>query len=316
MVHKTIKGAIKEALQDLSKKLFLEFRHQLRDRREQPRVCLSDVEDKSVLEITDLLVSTFTEPKASEVTVDLLRQINCNNEADTLYSKTKACMDKGDPTFRKTLTGGLETKPSQEAKNYAASRLPLQAAVRRDPMKKPEEVEADAKARVVSEGGDPDNERLVLSRCMIQFGQYKGQTNKWLLENDLDYTAFILAQHEKQRQTTRDQSPLMANKDCLTRYAMAYREVEQEVRFQRAYNRSCESGPKGNALVGFGRFKSERLKDLYKSEDKDKIGYVDYLRGKRSTCDPGSKMDIAIKYILKRDQNVRTRRNRTQSTRY
>lgn len=54
-------------------------------------------------------------------------------------------------------------------------------------------MEAEAKDRVLAEGGDPQNNRLVLSRSTIQFGQYKGQTFKWLLENDIDYVAFLVA---------------------------------------------------------------------------------------------------------------------------
>lgn len=127
MVH-TIKHAIGNTLEDLRKNCFLKFCHQLRDRREEPRVRCSEVEDKTVLEITDLLVSTFTEPKALQVTLDILRQINCNNEAETLYLQTKACVDNGDPTFRKTSSGALEMQPSQEARNYAAGRRPLGAA--------------------------------------------------------------------------------------------------------------------------------------------------------------------------------------------
>lgn len=79
-------------------------------------------------------------------------------------------------------------------------------------MKKPEEVEAEAKARVRSEGGDPSIYRLVLSRYMIQFGQYKDQTFKWLLENDLGYVVYLLADEEKARDHTMLPSPLMANK--------------------------------------------------------------------------------------------------------
>ncbi|XP_031169403.1 uncharacterized protein LOC116060112 isoform X1 [Sander lucioperca] len=300
MVHTTIKQALRNTLQDLSREDFLELCHQLKDRREEPRVRYRDVENKSVLQITDLLVSTFTERGALPVALGILKQINCNQEAETLYSETKACVDvKGDPTFRKTSSGELDTKPSQEALNHKAGRWRFSSPVTG---KKPEEVEAEAKARVLSEGGEPCIERLVLSRFMIQFGQYKDQTFKWLLENDLSYAAIMVARHEKQRQNTKWQSPLMANKDSLTRYAIAYPEVLQEVRFHRGYERSLQSGQEGKALVGFGIHRSDTLQDLYESEDRVKISYVNFLRNKKSTCDPGSKMDIAVRYILQRDQ--------------
>ncbi|KAM9353231.1 uncharacterized protein ABDE67_005601 [Symphorus nematophorus] len=114
----------------------------------------------------------------------------------------------------------------------------------------------------------------------------------------------------------------MANKDSLTRYAIAYPEVLKEVRLQRAYDRSLQSGQKGKALVGFGRYKSETLQELYESRDPAKISYVNFLRKNKSTCDPGSKMEVAISYILQRDKRqaaaakkILTRGKRVQGTR-
>lgn len=40
---------------------------------------------------------------------------------------------------------------------------------------------------VISEGGDPSTEMVVLKRCMVQFGMYRGQTPKWLLENNVGW---------------------------------------------------------------------------------------------------------------------------------
>lgn len=99
----------------------------------------------------------------------------------------------------------METKPSEEALKYAARQCPLDE---NPPQKKPEEVKAEAKARVLSEGGDPNDDWLVLSRCSIQFGKYRSQTFKWLLENDVGYTAYIVASDQKY---TRSQKEMMAN---------------------------------------------------------------------------------------------------------
>ncbi|XP_040900950.1 uncharacterized protein LOC121186321 isoform X2 [Toxotes jaculatrix] len=297
MVRVTISWAIVEALENLTKDAFSKFCHQLRDRREEPRVRRRDVEGKTCLEIADFLVSTFTEPGARTVTLEVLRQINCNQVADTLDSKTKACVDKGDPTFRKTSNGELETAPSQEAKTQRRQGHPVT-------VKEPEEVEAEARALVLSEGGDPSNGRLVLSRFVIQFGQYNGKTFKWLLENDVSYTAFLVASHQmepKNGEPTMSQRRLMANKDSFTRYAMAYPEVSKEVRdhCKKAKVRSLQEG---QALVGFGIYKSETLRGLYESKSEAKINYVQFLLGKKSTCQPWSKMEVAIRYILQRDQ--------------
>lgn len=62
--------------------------------------------------------------------------------------------------------------------------------------------------------GDSRDDWLALSRSTIQFGKYTGQTFKWLLENDVQYTASIVASHQKELQHTRTRSQIahMANK--------------------------------------------------------------------------------------------------------
>lgn len=84
MAQKTVKSAIKDSLENLGKQNLNKFRSALLDRREEPRVLVSRVEDKDFLGITDVLVSTFGELAAAQVTLDLLKQIKCNGEAETL----------------------------------------------------------------------------------------------------------------------------------------------------------------------------------------------------------------------------------------
>lgn len=233
----TQKCAIADTLENLSKSNYEAFVEQLLDRRESPRVRRVSVEDKPPLKVTNVLVSTFTESKVLQVVVDTLREINCNEEAErlseagTLYSIAKACVDNGDPTLPKKPTGELETNPSQEALKISADQWPSRNAGNRNPPPKTaSEVEAEAKARVLSEGGDPSNRRLILSRFMIQFGKYQGQRFKWLLENDVAYAVYVVATHQKEREHNKDQNPWMANKDSLTQYAIAYADVLKGVR--------------------------------------------------------------------------------------
>uniref|UniRef100_UPI003AAA83C1 uncharacterized protein n=1 Tax=Centroberyx gerrardi TaxID=166262 RepID=UPI003AAA83C1 len=293
MPRKTIKSALIDMLEDLRENQLRKFRSQLLDRREEPRVRRSAVEGKDVYEISDVLVSTFKEFGALTVSLEILREIGCNEEAERLDSQTKACLDTGNPIFRRNPKGELVIEASQEARDHVAGRRPQAGR----PAKKPEEVEGEAKARVISEGGDPGNNMLVLSRYTIQFGQYRGQTFKWLLENDMDYTAHLVAGKSTASQ-------LKANKDALTRYSRACPDFMKEVRFHRGLEeakvRSVPSGQEGQALVGFGKYRSETLQSLYESKDEDKISYVNYLR--RMTGDPGTKMEAANKYIWSRDQ--------------
>ncbi|CAJ1062825.1 uncharacterized protein LOC119496737 isoform X2 [Xyrichtys novacula] len=287
----TIKRAIVETLEDLKKEDFDKFCAQLRDRREEPRVSYRAVEGKTPWQIADVLVSNFTEEKALLVTLELLRQIKCNEEAKTLESKTSTCVCKGDSTLHRRLTRELNLKTPEEALKHAPHH-PLQAAGQGGPRKR--KLTAEEKACVFSDGGNPGRERL-------RFGKYKGKTFKWLLKND---AAHIVASHRMEKESTLQQGRWTANKDSLTKYAEAYPKVMEEVKFKCA----------GEAPVGFGKNKKELLKNLYESKDEDKISYVDYLRTMKSTCTEGSRMEKAIQYILWRDQGPYPNYQRTAKT--
>lgn len=84
MPPKTIKGAIRDVLENLGQKDLKKFRSALLDRREEPRVPVSRVEEKDFLEVTDVLVSTFCERGAARVTLDLLKEIKCFDDAKML----------------------------------------------------------------------------------------------------------------------------------------------------------------------------------------------------------------------------------------
>ncbi|KAM3599872.1 uncharacterized protein V6R79_013251 [Siganus canaliculatus] len=133
------------------------------------------------------------------------------------FEKAKTLMEH--PTFKRASNGTLLLRASTEAQALGP-RQPAggQTAYR---AKKPEEVDAEAWAHVVSEGGDPANAALVLSRWKVQFGRYRGKTFHWLLENDVGYCVNLVASHQKEREREGSQSPLMANKDAFTRYFSA-----------------------------------------------------------------------------------------------
>ncbi|XP_068425996.1 apoptosis-associated speck-like protein containing a CARD [Clinocottus analis] len=88
MSAKTIRMSIADMLDDLSEHNLEKFCHQLLDRREEPLIRRTRVEGKSRLQIVDVLVSTFMEQEAAQVSVDILRQINCNEEAQKLARAT------------------------------------------------------------------------------------------------------------------------------------------------------------------------------------------------------------------------------------
>lgn len=84
MSRTTSKRVIADVLEGLSTLNLDKFRFHLRGRRGDPLVTRLDVDDKSVREVADMLVSKFTEAGAVEVTLEMLREINCNEEAARL----------------------------------------------------------------------------------------------------------------------------------------------------------------------------------------------------------------------------------------
>ncbi|XP_014038393.2 uncharacterized protein [Salmo salar] len=220
------------------------------------------------------------------------------------------------PMFRFTPSQELVLKASPQAVKVAADGPPALGA-QGPPVraKKWEEVEAEAGARVVSEGDDPGAEMVVLSRCTVQFGKYRGQTFKyrgqtfkWMMENDVGYMVHVITVHQKERARERSvsQHPLMANKDALTRYSCAYPAFDEMVRFNRAHEEakvlSSQPGQEGKALVGIGKYKWDTLQDLYEATGADRIKYVRSMRMQTPRY-PGSAMAALINYIQRRDQD-------------
>lgn len=90
MPPKSIKKAIKDTLENLGRQDFNKFCSALVDREEEPRVPRSKVEDKDFLVVTDVLVSTFCDSGALQVTLELLREINCNKDAETFGKRPRS----------------------------------------------------------------------------------------------------------------------------------------------------------------------------------------------------------------------------------
>ncbi|XP_062313692.1 uncharacterized protein LOC134017543 [Osmerus eperlanus] len=105
------------------------------------------------------------------------------------------------PSFRRARNGDQVLRATPEAQSIPK---PLPGAR----VLTAEEVEAEARAHVVSQGGDPGTARLVLSQHRLQFGKYWGRSFKWLLENDVGYTLPLLNSHLRERERTSSQSAL------------------------------------------------------------------------------------------------------------
>ncbi|XP_049902087.1 apoptosis-associated speck-like protein containing a CARD isoform X4 [Epinephelus moara] len=84
MPPKTKRKLLADMLEDLSKENFDKFCRQLLDRGDVRR---NKVEGKNYLDIAELLVTTYTESRAVGVAVELLREFDCNADAERLVEE-------------------------------------------------------------------------------------------------------------------------------------------------------------------------------------------------------------------------------------
>ncbi|KAJ8245171.1 hypothetical protein GJAV_G00274340, partial [Gymnothorax javanicus] len=192
--------------------------------------------------------------------------------------------------------------PSPEASRLTQAFRRQGSAVARE-AKKPDRVSEEAKARIVAAGGDPQCWQLVLSESELQFGQYWGQTFKWLLSHDVGYACAILASHAKEREggdTT--ESPLAANKDALASYADLFPEVVAEVEQCRMREGSKSVRGMDHQLVGVAKYASLSFKTLYESTAGECRTYVQWLRTLQ--VQRGSRLHTLQAYVLGRDREA------------
>lgn len=135
---------------------------------------------------------------------------------------------------------------------------------------RPDQVRAEARARIVERGGDPKNDHAVLAESQLQFGQYRGQTFQWLLGNDVGYACSVISSHEKEREGGDPTlSPLMVNKDALVSYARLFPPMVTAIARRRMREGSQSMGGLDDKLVGFGQHGHRTFKSLYEAKDRE-----------------------------------------------
>ncbi|KAM3623286.1 uncharacterized protein V6R79_009646 [Siganus canaliculatus] len=82
MPPRTVKAALANTLQDLGSDDLERFREAVLDRREEPRVRRGTLENKSPVQIADILVSIFTETKIRDVVLEVLADIDLNQQRE------------------------------------------------------------------------------------------------------------------------------------------------------------------------------------------------------------------------------------------
>ncbi|KAM3620726.1 uncharacterized protein V6R79_001178 [Siganus canaliculatus] len=194
-------------------------------------------------------------------------------------------------TFRKGPLGYLRQDPTDAAKLLKDNPC-LQD---RSAPKKEELVRQNALSVVRQRGGDPSDKTEVCGEYILQFGKYKGKSFRWLLENDVGYTIYLIKTQQKEEAagvfTAEGHS-----KDSLLSfiaYALSFEEVRSLLSFEskRPVVTSVSSS-EDDQVVGFGSRAKKTWREIWESRDD---GYAAFILKKR--CAQGTKMHKLQLYL-------------------
>ncbi|XP_073716825.1 uncharacterized protein [Misgurnus anguillicaudatus] len=161
--------------------------------------------------------------------------------------------------------------------------------------KSKEEVLAEARAFVSTNGGDPSDQFLVLAHCKLQFGKYQGQRFRWLLENSLGYAVYLVLSSSSEKAHP---NPLSENKQLYLQYTSLIREMAEEVeKYKRKQEMQAEAhatGDQGCLMVEFGDFQGRSMKDVYEDQSKQAQALIRYLV--KANPNPNTNMAIFKTY--------------------
>ncbi|XP_028461704.1 uncharacterized protein LOC114573624 [Perca flavescens] len=198
-------------------------------------------------------------------------------------------------SFRKGPSGHLRHDPSDEA-----MRIKKNPSLQdKSPPQRHDLVKTNALTVVFERGGDVSDRLEVMGEYVLQFGKYKGKLFRWLLENDVGYTIYLMKKvEEEERDGTFN--PQGHNKDSLLSF-LDYARSFQLIRDLREYLASRLPAPpvasEGENTVGFGARAKDTWRQIWESRAD---GYAAFIVGVK--CIKNSKMYNLQQYILKQQR--------------
>ncbi|XP_076838320.1 uncharacterized protein LOC143483368 [Brachyhypopomus gauderio] len=197
--------------------------------------------------------------------------------------------------FCKGPLGFLIQEPTQEARRIKEDPTLQDKSA---PLKS-DRVRENALAVVRQRGGDSSDRTEVLGQYILQFGKYKGKSFRWLLENDVGYTMYLIKSVQKEEVS----GLCMAeghSKDSLqafVHFALSFAEIQSVLHYEASGVGAATASSEDDQLVGFGSRAKSTWKEIW---DSRADGYADFIVGK--TCIPGTRMHKLQQYLQKRRQ--------------
>lgn len=199
--------------------------------------------------------------------------------------------------FRKGPLGFLLQEPSLEARRIRDNpTLQDKSASMREDL-----VRQNALAVVRQRGGDASDRTEVVGEYILQFGKYKGKYFRWLLENDVGYTMYLIKNLQKEEASGICRAE-GHNKDSLlsfVNYALSFAEIQSLLTYEASGVGVAAASSDDDQLVGFGSRAKSTWKEIW---DTRADGYTNFIIGK--SCVPGTRMSKLQQYLKKRQQSA------------
>lgn len=199
--------------------------------------------------------------------------------------------------FRKGPLGFLLQEPSKEARRIKDDpTLQDKSAPMREDI-----VRQNALTVVRQRGGDVSDRTEVLGDYILQFGKYKGKPFRWLLENDVGYTMYLIKNLQKEEASGIPMAEGHSKDSLLSfvNYALSFEEIQSLLTYEASGVGVVAASSEDDQLVGFGSRAKSTWKEIW---DSRADGYADFIM--RKCCVPGTRMYKLQQYLRKRQQSA------------
>ncbi|KAL3993530.1 polycystin 1 [Sarotherodon galilaeus] len=199
--------------------------------------------------------------------------------------------------FRKGPLGYLLQDPSKEARRIKNDpKLQDKSAPMREDL-----VRQNALTVVYQRGGDASDMKEVQGEYILQFGKYKGKSFRWLLENDVGYTMYLIKdlQKEEAAGTSVEEGHGKESLHSFVQYALSFTEIKTLLDYEASRVSVAAEACEDDQLVGFGSRAKSTWKEIWDSRGD---GYADFIM--RKSCSQGTRMHKLQQYLRKKQQSA------------
>ena len=140
----------------------------------------------------------------------------------------------------------------------------------------------------------------MLGEYILQFGKYKGKSFRWLLENDVGYTMYLINHSEREEAAgvSTNQGHSKVSMSSFVGYARSFEEIRSLLCYE-SEKPTARADSEDDQLVGFGARAKSTWREVW---DSRADGYAAFIIKK--SCTSGTRMAKLQQYLQKRQQSA------------